>query len=260
MVSGTVFNIANLTISDGNYFWNTVCNDSAGNEAFNATNLTFSVDTTNPVVTVLSPKNSTTIATSNVVAQASFSDQNAVNCQARIDSGAVQEMSGDGTTAGTASFTFTSQSDAQHTININCTDTSFAKFSTIKNTTFTVDSTITDVLKPNLTIEFPKNNSITTSSLVNFELNYSDENNVNCKLINGTSIYDFDNDNATSGTVNLTLNLPDANHTVKANCTDTSSNQNNITLSTWNFYLDKTYPVVSLISPANNTRQTSSST
>ncbi len=260
MISGTVFNIANLTLADGNYFWNAVCNDSAANEAFNATNLTFSVDTAAPVVAVLSPLNSTTIATSNVVARASFSDQNIVNCQARIDSGSVQEMTGDGATTGTASFTFTGQSDAQHTININCTDTSAAKFSTIANTTFTVDSTVTDTSAPNLTIEFPKNSSIITSSPVKFELNYTDENNVNCKLINSSSTYDFDNDNATAGTANLTLALHDKNHTVSANCTDTSSNSNNVILSAWNFYLDKAYPVVSLISPANNTRQTSSST
>ncbi|MBS3102411.1 PGF-pre-PGF domain-containing protein [Candidatus Woesearchaeota archaeon] len=259
-ISGSVFNIANLTLADGNYLYDAVCNDSAGNEAFNNSNFTFSVDTAAPVVTLLSPLNSSTIATSDVVARASFSDQNIVNCQARIDSGAFQEMSGDGITAGTASFIFTSQSDAQHTVRINCTDTSFAKFSNMANTTFTVDTTITDTSKPNLTINFPSNNSILTASPVNFELNYSDENNVNCKLINGTAVFDFDNDNATSGTANLTLALHDKNHTISANCTDASSNQNNITLSIWSFYLDKTYPVVTLRSPANNTRQTSSST
>jgi len=49
-----------VNLGDGDYIWNILCNDTAGNSAFNATNYTLHVDATSPVVTYLGAESNNT--------------------------------------------------------------------------------------------------------------------------------------------------------------------------------------------------------
>jgi hypothetical protein len=58
-VNNTIWSIAVNNIPEGTWRWGVYCNDSAGNEDWSDTNRTFTIDTTKPTLTIVSPTNTT---------------------------------------------------------------------------------------------------------------------------------------------------------------------------------------------------------
>src|SRR3989338_6835437 len=247
----------NKTLNDGSYKWAIEACDTDGNCTM-AANRTLNLDTTAPTVSILSPVAGSTIATADVITTASYSDFNNVSCEARIDAGSWQNMLGDGKNSGTANYTFTSQADGSHTINVNCTDTANITHYTNQTVTFTV-SAVADNTKPVVNITAPLSNAYLASSNVITNVNFSDASNTNCEArIDAGSWQNMAGDGATAGTATHTFNsIEDGNHTINVNCTDTSSNNATANVS---FNVDTVNPVINLESPLNNTVWSSSST
>ncbi len=241
-------------INDGSYIWAIeACDDD---NCTISSNRTIFIDSVSPSVTVLSPANNSLLSTSKVVVRASYSDNNLVNCKVQNDSGLWYDMDNDNLISGTANYTFTNLSDGSHNITINCSD---SLLSTIKTINISIDTTIIDNDKPSISVTLPVNNSYPASSTVALNADFNDSTNVNCYAkLDSNSWQDMDNDATTSGIANYTFsNVGEGNHNIAVNCTDSSDNNATANVS---FTVDTIYPVINLISPANSSSWTSSST
>ena len=81
----TTDNITTLILEDGTYIWNVEVNDSAGNSAFNETNLTFTVDTSSPVINLYTPVDNYESVSNTVEFSYNVSDDTLTNCTLILD-------------------------------------------------------------------------------------------------------------------------------------------------------------------------------
>ena len=142
-------------------------------------------------------------------------------------------------------------------------DTGLAKsnWSSLQNFT-----TSLDITKPNITINYPSPNVSlhTSNAYFIFNATVTDANLTNVTLnANWTGSWHVNQSNSSgiNGTYTFTVNLTnnaDGHYAWYIGANDSSNNSQ--TSGTRNFYLDRAYPLVYLISPANSATWTSSST
>ena len=131
--SGVVNNF-NLSLEDGEYFWNIWCNDTFDNFAFNG-NKTFFVDTVYPIVSIVEPvgaKDSRDVALS-----FSAIDANVDSCWYNVYRGESLELDNTSVDCNT-STSFSVTVDADFVVNLYVNDS--AGHLNVSNSTFSVDS------------------------------------------------------------------------------------------------------------------------
>ena len=223
----TSFSVTSLT--DGIYIWNVTATDNAGNTGSSATR-TFTVDTTPPLVNIISPTN-TTYNTTSIPLNYTSSDTNLQTTW--------YQYNGTNTTL-TANITLTALNNQESTLILWANDTAGNINSTA--VTFTVDT-----IPPNVNIISPVNTTYSTTSL---PLNYtSSDTNLQ------TTWYQYNGTNTTL-TANITLTaLNNQESTLILWANDTAGNINSTAVT---FTVDTTPPEVTIISPLSITYNTSS--
>ena len=109
-------------LSDGVYYFNATVNDTYGNSNTTSTR-TLTLDSSNPVITLIAPTDSTSSTTSAYNFTFNVTDTNSVlNCSLIFDGSIINTLTSVNNTGGTNGMYNSSLSVATHTWSINCTD------------------------------------------------------------------------------------------------------------------------------------------
>lgn len=117
--SSGVENTFSLTLPDGNYLWNVKCNDTQGHAAFEG-NKTFTIDTTNPSLSLTQPTGTKSSRT--VTASWTVSDANIDSCKYNVYRGANLEVTNTSVTCSSNTTSFDVTVDADFVLNFYTTD------------------------------------------------------------------------------------------------------------------------------------------
>ncbi len=241
-----------VTLSDGKYLWNVLCFDKAGNNGLATANYTLTVDTTPPIVQLMSPQNATLENNTNneaFWANATDAMSGISSCTLIIDGAAVQTKSGitNGIPFNMTNFV----SNGNHTWSMNCTDTNgFTGQSAIYNLTLDV----VDHDPPIILINAPAPQTYLSSGIIAFNYTPQDATGIaNCSLyIDGTA-------NSTNTTVTVFApniivadGVTEGYHNWTITCYDNSTQYNRGVSQTNNLTVDLTNPTVVLTTPSNN--------
>ena len=221
-------------LADGNHMVQVKAFDRAGNYADTFRN--FTLDATAPSVVISYPANNAIFNVTTVIVNWNGTDNLAgiAGYQWEIDSG------GYSTIAGSLTHTFTSLSQAVHTVHIKATDNASNIY--VATVQFRVDTTA-----PTLTITVPSNNAYQTSTSQTVTWTRSDAG----SGLQGSS-YHIDG-GAWSGIVlattsNTFTGLTDGVHVVEVRCFD---NANLVTTKSVSFTVDTVNPTLVIDNPAN---------
>jgi len=129
-----------LNLTDGIYLWNVKCNDTLGNSAFNG-NKSFYIDTVNPSLSLIEPKNIKTSRT-NIPLQFQVSDSSPVSCLYNIYTGGNIVIPNKSINCSILSTSFNLTLDADFVLNFYVNDS--ARNINYSSSGFTIDSIVPD--------------------------------------------------------------------------------------------------------------------
>ena len=220
-------------LSDGTHTVHVKAVDKAGNTATDS--VTFTVDATEPSISITSPPNNTIINSSDITISWTGSDNTT-----SIDHYEVQIDGGPWTQAGTSTnHTLTGLPDGTHTVYVKAIDK--AGNTATDSITFTMDT-----IAPALRITSPHNNTIIKLSDITISWTGSD---------NTTSIdhYEVQIDKSpwsyTYYTTYTLTDLSDGSHTVNVKAVDRAGNEVAVSAT---FTVDTVAPILGIASPPNN--------
>ena len=202
--------------------WTVYINDSAGNE--NSSSITFTVDTTYPLVDYGSgiEDNNTNFSRSFIYVNVSVTEANEANITFGLYN-STGEVNSTIYTDETRTINWTNLSDGEYTYNVTVADNA-GNSNTTSLRTITLDTTA-----PTITLVAPADSTSSTTSAYNFTFNVSDSNTVSyCSLIfDGSIINNLTSisKTLTNGMYNSSLSV--ATHTWSINCTDFVGNTGN---------------------------------
>jgi len=229
-------NWTGLTAIEGSNTWTVYINDTSGIQ--NSSSVTFSVDSTAPIVTILSPTN-ITYATSSI--QFNFSLNEAGSCMYSLNAGQNNyTMTANASNTGFNATSYKGIADGSYIVRAYCNDTAGNKNYTT-TVTFSKDTTA-----PIITIISPVNNSnINTAVTFNVSLNEAGS---WCGLsISGTANVTMTLNSSSTGANYTNSSIADGSYTFIISCNDTVNNFGYS--STYNFYVDTVYPQINFTSP-----------
>ncbi len=233
------------TLPEGTHTWNILTYDKAGNSNQTGTR-TFTIDSTNPQVVLVSPSNNSYSSTTTINFTTTSTDRAINNVTVYID-GVLNETNSSGTN-GTYTFSKT-LSEGNHTWYILAYDTA-GNSNQSGTRTFTIDTTA-----PTTSLDSPQNTTLKISSSITFNGSVSDTNLANVTLYLD-SVANDTNTSGTSTNYTFTKTLTDGNHTWSILAYDGAGNS--AQTGTRLFTIDTgAPPVVVLNSPANNSVQQS---
>jgi len=239
----------NLNLSDGIHLWNVLCNDTSGNNAFNATNHTIYVDATNASITLNLPHENYTTSGRNITFNWTATDNLDTNLTCNLTINGKVNVSDIASLNGThTNQTVYNFSEGTYHWNVTCWDELY-NINTSKTRMFMIDLT-----EPGITLNYPDNDAKLASQAINFNWTAIDnfDANMTCNLtINGT--VNASNIHSLNGTaVNHTVEgIHDGIYDWNITCWDNANNTN--TSLTRNLTIDTSPPSVSLDAPVNNT-------
>jgi hypothetical protein len=236
---GSCINITTVTWGEGQHNVTVWANDSAGNEGQNST--LFTIDTTGPSVTIVSPTNGTNSSNTelNVTYTASDSGVGLESCWYSNDTYSVNTS----ITCGTNLTTLNWSDMTTHNVTIWANDTLGNEGQDI--VFFTINTT--DVTAPIVTLISPVNSKSYTSNSqeITFNYNITEKNEIsNCSLIIDGSISLTNSSINKLEAQNFTKAFSPATHTWKVNCTDTNNNVGNSSV--------RSFTVTAPVSPPGN--------
>jgi hypothetical protein len=221
-------------LSNSNHSLSVYANDTAGNSNF--TSLTFIINVTGMVVSIVSPLNSTYWNTTAISVNAT-TNRPATKCNYTLDGGASITMTN--TSSLNWNATVTSLSEGLHNITFNCTDGSI--YGNSSRSFFRIDLTT-----PSIAIGLPQNNSRYNRQNVTLNYTATDANPLTCSYSVDAGSY-----SALANCANTTMTLlSDGVHNVSVRATDAAGNSNS---SLVRFYVDTIAPTLTIISPQNIT-------
>ena len=248
-----------LNLTTGYYTWNCLASDSQGLGSSASSNRTITIGTAGISVILNSPPNSTNTSNTNATFNCSASDDlNLVNITLYGNWSGGWHANETKSLTGTSNSTTFSKTLAEGNYVWNCkaydilNDSVFAS----SNYSLTIDAT-----KPTVNRESPENNTLENSTnTIAFKYNTSDANPIaNCSLIINNVLNQTNVSVTKNTTQNFTLVLTNGNYNWSVNCTDYSGNMNGS--ATHNLSINvNTTPTTELVSPANVSTWTSSST
>ncbi len=212
-------------------------NDTANNINFSFRN--FSIDTVLPVITKISPTNST-YATTVITFNVSI-NENVSWCGFSLDGNANISMTINSSNTG-ANYTDYSMTQGEHSIVFACNDT-YNNMNSTLSTSFFIDS-----IYPNINITFPSIN-FSNYSINNLQINYT----VNDTNLN--TCWYTRNSGITNTSIVCNINITGVtwyqgynNVTIWVN--DTANNLNSSSIS---FFVDTLFPLINITYPMNKT-------
>ncbi len=244
---------ANATISDGNYIWNAICNDSASNSVWaEDTNRTFTVDTVSPIdidfVTTNNTfsTNTTPLIKWNQTTEINFDEYEVLvsTSLSSFDANIIQTKSVSGIT-NNATVLSELATNTQYYMKVRAVDLA----GNVKNTTnilwLVIDSNI-----PIVTLITPANNTFTSDTTPDINVTVVDDNPDNCDLFisnsSGTGGFTINKSKSgiTNGTItNLTaITLAEGTYKFYVECNDSIGTRVNATTSPFDLIIDTTSP------------------
>jgi len=133
----------NSSIAEGNYLATFNCNDTSGN-VNNTEKVSFTIDTTAPLVSLISPANTSIITSVPVVFSYNVTDTTPVNCSFILDGAFNGANSTADYTGATINWFITTLTSGSHSWDVNCTDSAGNRNltdSTITSFTYTPSTT-----------------------------------------------------------------------------------------------------------------------
>jgi hypothetical protein len=254
------FTVYNL---DGSYTWSINCTDNSENYNINASEtrtLLIAPDTAAPIVYLEFPPTGIQLPAGNVTFKYNVSDfaSGIANCSLIIN-GTINQTNTTVTEDISQNFTIEMLTEADYLWSVNCTDDS-ANFNTGNSSSWLL--TIgTDQTPPDITLINPEQGYNDTDGTILFQYSVNDiaSDVDNCSLIIDGVI------NQTNTTINevITQNFTvtgfnTGNYSWSVNCTDAFSNTGNSSLRNFSVIIDNESPIITLITPTNNTEDTSS--
>jgi len=206
-----------LTLTNGTYTWNVMCNNTAGASAFNSTNYTFTIDTVQPGITLNAPVNSYNSSVNYINFNWTVTDNLDANLSCNITINSTVNMSNIGSSNSVATNNSVSGFiDSTYYWNISCIDhANNSNTSTMRR--FTVDTTPPYFI--NLT-----NATIYDNESLYYDVNASDNGvGVHQFSINWTSTFSI---NATSGLITNISILNAGLYYINVTVNDTLNNRN----------------------------------
>ncbi|MBD3253418.1 hypothetical protein GF386_06805, partial [Candidatus Pacearchaeota archaeon] len=162
-----------VNISDGNYFWNVLCNDSAGLESFAIVNLTFSIDTFYPEVSYGSGTKSdgAEIVQDFIYVNVTVNETNFANITYLLynETSEVNKTIYYGLVTD-INWTGLSRANITYYYNVSVAD-----LASNKNTTLTYSIKLIDIYPPNASLLSPENDSYNSTTSHNLTVNASDD-------------------------------------------------------------------------------------
>ena len=227
-------NITTVTWSEGMHNVTVWANDSVGNE--NSSSITFTIDTTYPSISIISPTNNTNTTDTTLDVNYTVSDIYLDSCWYSNDT-----MTSNTTLASCTNITTVTWSEGQHNVTVWANDSAGNENSS--SATFTIDT-----IPPDINITFPSNNTNSTDSGIDVNYTTSDS---------GTEVQTcwYSNDSMSSNTtlascVNITtVTWSEGQHNVTVWANDTVGNINSSMVT---FTVDSILPYFTTI-PANST-------
>ncbi len=237
-----------INLYDGVHYWNVTCIDNASNVGYSST-WWFNVSEP-PTVTLISPAPNGWVNEIAVFTYLPNDNSGVDHCDLIID-GVVNQTDTSIQEGVNNNFTVINMSDGSHTWSVNCTDDYGLSYMPPSRFVF-VDKT-----PPSITLISPPNGAVlnTSTVMINFTVSDTQDSLLDCNI----TLDGVVNETLTVNSgdyVNRTYTLEDDLHEWNVTCWDNAGNIN--TSETWNFTI-KTPPVITLISPDNNTWSSSSS-
>jgi hypothetical protein len=245
----TIFPVSGL--SEGSHNWSVSCTDDANNTGTSAT-WDFTIDVTDPSVTLNSPADDSYLNTTSVDFNFTATDNidTSLSCSLYID-GSLEDTASAANNTPTV-FSVSGLSEGSHNWSVSCTDDA-----NNTGTSATWDFTI-DVTAPTVNLVSPGNNSFTNTTTIDFTFNATDNlaTVLNCSLyvdgaLEQTNSSTLNNTNTAFTVTGFTEGL----HNWTVECTDDASNTA-MALPWWFFTVDITPPDVTIQSPTNTTYPT----
>jgi len=218
--SNTGFNATNSSIANGLYTAKFSCNDTSNN-LNNTQEVSFTIDTVAPIVTIISPLNITYTTSIGF----NFSLNEAGTCIYSLGSGATNSTMTANSSSTGFSATNTSIADGGYTVYAYCNDT-------VGNKNYTTTQTFTmDNVAPVIALILPTNASSSTSTSPSwlFYFNVTDADpSTNCSLVlDSTMVNSNSSLNITGGSNLFARNISAVGiHIWSINCTDLGGNNN----------------------------------
>lgn len=228
LISGTAASV-NLTFeSDGQYLWNVYCLDNASNTAYNFTNRSFTIDSTNPVVDLLTP-NQTTFMTQVVSLGYRVTEVNPASCILYDNIGGTwtNRVTNSSLSSGsTDNVTITVGVDGTYIWNVYCNDTFGRTAWNATNFTVTVSANA-----PTISAMSPKSNETVTNSTPLVSLNTSEPSTCKWDYADGrysSMPYTMTGTLVTNHNYTFPTTLRDAAYKLFVRCVDSNSTEPNI--------------------------------
>jgi len=250
-ITNNQLNYFTRTLPEGPITWNVRCYDEATNQG-SGTQRQVTVDTTGPVITLISPEDDALIDDTNFVTFTAnaYDELSSVNYCELIVNGSVEETNTEITDNINFNFS-TFLNNNYYEWNVRCYD-DLGNDETSESRYLTVESLDND--PPIITLINPVNNRYLNTSTTFFEYLVEDATGIDsCSLyIDGdfeeenTNIINFEKNNFT-----ISL-LTEKKYNWSITCTDNSSESNTGYSTTRHFTIDLTNPEITLNSPINN--------
>ncbi|MFH1850074.1 MAG: hypothetical protein ABH879_07895, partial [archaeon] len=248
-----------VTLGEGYFIWNVWCNDTEGNSLFNDTNYSLTLDVTPPVIRLAAPADSSWSATENITFAYNVSDAllDVANCSLIIN-GIVNLTNYSAEEDVSLNFSVGYLPDGSLTWAINCSD-----YAGNTNGSAVMALNI-DTTGPTVQVDRPRNFTNTSANTIRANATVTDAGiGVNATLFeyreNSSASWKFaciDSDGNPPYNCSWSLAaLPDGNaYQLRVSAND-SLGQISGYDTNYNITVDKTSPVVRLVSPFNNTRK-----
>ncbi|MBU0616077.1 MAG: hypothetical protein KJ601_08370, partial [Nanoarchaeota archaeon] len=246
-----------LTLPDGHYVWNVLCNDSAKNSAFNITNRTIKVDTTAPLVKLSAPADDSWDNDGLISFDYQAADPNLDACVLWGNFSnlwAANETNMSAADSATGSFTILIP-DGHYKWNIQCNDTFGKSAFNETNRTIKIDTNV-----PTVYLNSPLDDSWDADGIVPITYIGVNDNLDACTLYgNFSGIWAANETNMTVTSASahtVLLTLPDGHYVWNVWC-NISSGNSAFNSTNYTIKVDTTDPVVNLNAPADDSWQNS---
>ncbi|MBT3324403.1 hypothetical protein HN681_03140 [archaeon] len=247
LVNSSIFSASTRSInwtslSDASYKFNVTVYDNSSNSA-STTTRSISIDTTNPLITIISPISQTYI--SSLISFNISSNEALSSCSYSLDNWSTSSSLSLNDSLTGATYTDSSVSDGSYIVRYSCNDT-FGNLNNTEFLSFAIDTVnpVLNIISPSSFEYFNYNESII--------LNYS-------ILTDDTSSCWYNLDRGNNQTINncqnFTLNLSESSHVVELWVNDSANLQGSDNV---NFTIDLTKPSINLITPLDGILNSSS--
>jgi parallel beta-helix repeat protein len=224
----------NTIVSDGLHMWNVSCTDDANNTGTSET-WEFTVDTTAPVITLVFPANGSTVDSNDVDFIYNVDELNAYTCDVYVD----DVLETDPATLGEGTYDWY----------VQCTD-AVGNTGTSETWTFTIDID-NDEEPPVVTLIYPPDGATLNTTAVTLQYSVTDDFDdvLECTLTHEGTEYNASVANGDTESVPVTA--VEGLNSWSVTCTD-DADRSDSESRTFTVELDHEAPVVTLVSPAND--------